>query len=90
MPFTDFEKLTFTTGNLEQNYTVPGGTRSIAFQAVGGKIDMRLKTGTGTNEWPLNSGDKETISGVDHAGDTFYFTGVDGAVLHIRPLVGRV
>lgn len=88
MPFQDFKKLTFTTGDLEQTYSVPGNARSIAVQAIGGPIDMRLATGTTTDEWTFSDGDKELFKGRDLAGQMLYFTGVNGAVLQIRPLIG--
>ena len=77
--------LVFTT-DIEQAYTVPNDTGSIAFHAVGGDVAMMSEAGGA--EWTIMEGEKESINTRDLANEVMYFTGNTGTTLEIRILEG--
>jgi len=75
----------FTTG-VQEEYTVPNNTGSIAFHAVGGDVTTRASAAGDT--WTMTNGEKEAISSRDISNEVMYFEGDTGTSLEIRILEG--
>ncbi len=81
----EIDLITFTTG-VQEVFTVPDDTGSIAFHAIGGSVTMRNTTsGDG---WTIRQGEKEAISTRQVSNEVIYFEGSTGTTLEIRRLEG--
>lgn len=81
-----FKTITFSAGGdgLTQQYTVPKGARAINLQADG-NVYEHDSNGKDAHYWPVGT---ESQIASDVALQTLYFTGDEGAKLHIRVITG--
>lgn len=84
-----FKILTFTAlgDGLTQSFTIPLGTRAVAFKADG-NVWQHPEAGKGANFWPVSQGGGESVIARGDEKEVLYFTGDEGAILYIKTLTG--
>jgi hypothetical protein len=69
---------------LEQSWTIPHGTKSVAFEAVGGSVAMRNVTGSAADSWVLAENRPEVLNTELISGHKIYFTAAEGVSMRTR------